>query len=92
MVWRDVSGVCSSFATVLSSALVARSALPFFFIGSRGSSWHRCPMSRLIHRVHGRSCMESAGCPSARNGTGKLPGHKSYATRNAQSKLAIGSI
>lgn len=25
------------------------------FAGSRGSSWHKWPMFRLMHRVHGRS-------------------------------------
>lgn len=30
--------------------------LVFFESGSRGSSWQRCAMFRLIHLVHGRSC------------------------------------
>jgi hypothetical protein len=32
------------------------SGLDFDFLSpSRGSSWQRCPIFRLIHRVHGRS-------------------------------------
>lgn len=30
--------------------------LGFFVSCSRGSSWQRCPMLRLTHLVHGRSC------------------------------------
>jgi hypothetical protein len=32
--------------------------LTFLASGSRGSSWQRWPMLRLMHLVHGRSCRE----------------------------------
>jgi len=38
-----------------SSPLVLSGSVLLFLIGSRGSSWQRCPIFRLIHRVHGRS-------------------------------------
>lgn len=39
----------------------ARTLLDFLDSWSRGSSWHRCPMLRLIHLVHGLSCSRHTG-------------------------------
>lgn len=44
-----------------SDSSTEEGALPFFnfFVSaSRGSSWQRCPMLRLIHLVQGLSCTQ----------------------------------
>lgn len=46
---------------------VGKALLDFLDSFSRGSSWHRCPMLRLMHLVHGLACHDSnPGSTSAR--------------------------
>lgn len=57
------SAVCLGWASA--------SALPCLFLGflvssSRGSSWQRCPILRLTHRVHGLSCPQRQHATSPR--------------------------
>lgn len=47
---------------------------------SRGSSWQRCPMFLLMHRVHGRSCPGAWSVQTQEPGQRPdLQGHRSYA-------------
>lgn len=67
-------------------------ALPFsgsdlaFLIPSRGSSWHRCPMFRFTHLVHGRSCKNRSVSEKRASGRIHSQGRKSYASNCNVSK------
>jgi hypothetical protein len=56
--WATSDGACDG---VSDSSIEAEGFLPFFSFfasASRGSSWQRWPMLRLIHLVHGLSCAQ----------------------------------
>lgn len=56
VVWSTELWPISDWVSDSSTVDAPGILLDFLDSGSRGSSWHRCPMSRLTHLVHGLSC------------------------------------
>ena len=77
--------------------------LDFFDSGSRDSSWHRCPMLRLIHLTQGLSCVaekrgkrDSDQCLFVRDGNSRRRGRilhtRSHVMCWKPAKIAPGSV